>query len=471
MDDNLTNNPVPTNTTAKPILNAIGSFWSEIFDQEEVLNDLLTADLTQNEQTELETLEALAAVSRFDIPLYSRKKWNTIRFTDDQVKAVPNYKLKYNDDFNYGESNLYGETNETELWEVPFEGKLVSASNIVDSPVEPSVFFTEGHDYVISDNKIQFLTDPRIQEFEDGARVVNEEVHISRKLWLVNAEYDFKDLYNRFAYVVDLYSQESTESYRTLVNAFWDTLKSASTGLNFRLGLSAILNIPVIKNKAEIVEDIVKTAESLNIFTDKETYSYPQDSIANVSTGDTVRRGDILIKEVQVIEEKLDSYPSVFPSIEFTPKEITVADLSNSIKFENKLETLTFSTYVDSNNKTWSHVSFPLLGDSSDISAFQDGYQERGRDLGKTLAQSLRTDKGTGQPSENHLTNNVNPMKVVLDKIVLSNSVLVYIDTSKLDFKPGISMLGRIQKILPGHVQVYAALGTDPLKSVQSILR
>jgi hypothetical protein len=236
---------------------------------------------------------------------------------------------------------------------------------------------------------------------------------------------DVEDLYKRFAYAVGQAAQ-STEHYRALVNAIYDTLVLGPSEEVVKSLISAMFGISTCRNDGEVVEEVLSETGALQIITDQEVYTFPSSSTSLVSEGDTLERFQSLVNTVRFVygaENILNELNALSLGSEFIG-----LNLSSELLFENKTVTISAQTET---------AVFEVSGRVSDLNTFWAEVTSRS----SAASTSLRTLLGGAGAS-------VNPLEIALTLLDRAIFVVV-VDMNTVN---GVFPISDIAGLLPPEI-------------------
>jgi hypothetical protein len=333
------------NTLVDVLMSNLGTFWSQTI-SDDLLRLRVSGQSILDDQTILDTAAAIASVSMFELPVFNKKVWQTISFSEAELissKQVP-YKLGDDDIQLGGETPItLGQTRQVDSYRIKLPDKIKTIGYVVDNIFKPELVWTEGVNFKLDSGYIVFSENP----FD---KVKNINVIDNNKictLWLCNLRQDLHDVYNEFGYVLDLYAKASTDNYLTLVQAAFNSLINGSNALALRTYIAAVLGIKTIQNETETVELIQKTAEHLQIVTNKDVYLFAKTATSLVAVGDTVYRGDIVVDTVRIYDSiKLRTGDLPFSFLLISP-HLMQKKLTGALIFKNKSVSTVYTLDAD----------------------------------------------------------------------------------------------------------------------------
>jgi len=424
------------------MLQSVGSFWNSIFsdrDRMETEYDALGELYVQAQQN---FLEAVACLSRIDIPVFHRERWHFIVLKQSELVADETL-LAYGDDAVYGPQPSTGST-----FTYGVQSKNAYAYNLPDTTLadvtgyisnrmlDPSVIFTKGADFVIDRDKqlIKFALDPFENTLFSQRPVYKDNVVVDTELamWVFNGDFDRAYLYNHFGYTIGVQAR-STQAYKDFINAYFNMMARTPTLADVRLMLTALTGVPTVIETQEEVKFIELTDGALEIITDFHVYRFQAAATAIVTVGDIVEQGDELINGVKLIE--LSGSSRDLTSIRaFALDENFLDDiLFANIAFPNVASDLVYLG-PDADGKV--EVRFDVAGFDEDVAHFWQVVHTNGKLAGQTLAEALDTRLTPApeiQPQPQNLPKQINPLKLLVDNLLKYNLYLIYVQTDSID--------------------------------------
>lgn len=448
------------------LLQKLGSFWSEVFEDQAKVSTFLRASAHERRQTYLNFLEAVASVSRFTVPVFHTEYWHllTVKRSDaQQVMSV--YRA---DDLVFGAQTgtipgrptgfiqIFGGEDNPYQTQFYLPDNLKEANFVIQNRViSPSRVFVSGLDYEIDadTNIIKFrsnlFTDETISIrdiYDANGNKTDEEASI----WVYSGSFDLDIVYKQFGYVLGM-RLKSSQFYKDLLNAFWDmhVLGPSVSGLTTMLSASA--GIPTILEPVETVEVVLNEPDSWLIVTDKNAYRLPSGSTPIVAIGDVVHDGDSICNAIQVVELSGNNPDyTTLPQLTIGPKFLS-GDYFGELTFTNAATALTYAG-MDSDNKA--KVTCVLAGFPGDSDAFWDSAHELGKIAGKTPANYFDTRTNpVGEPTELNLPSTINPMEFLLDNFFNTNMFIIHVHSNEFnDAAPGMVVFNYLREVLPPHI-------------------
>lgn len=460
------------------LLQAVGSFWAQIFEDRDRLKLEFDALGALFLQTHINFLEAVDSLSRLEVPVFHTERLFLFKLKKS-ARVTEEGALKYGDGTVYGpqpgtgDKSLYGEVVRERFTYSLGDSQLADVATITNRILDPSLVLTKGVDYTIDrlKNTITFVKEPfdepllaRRPIYGDDNEIADEEV----SLILFNAQFDRKLLFNHFGYVINV-SAPSSQFYKDFINAFWNALNRTLTLEDIRLLLGAITGIPSTIEDGEVVEFIETSRGRLNITTNRNTYRFKDTAVPTVSQGDTLRKGQELVNSLEIVELSGSSRDlSGIKAIALGQEFISNGFFSHLI-FKNEEVPLDFLG-IDSDGRAF--VRFDVGGFQADVDRFWENAQSRGKVQGKTLAELLDTRANPPtdpslppeitQPGPEHLPPTINPLEFVVDNLLKNNLFLIRLIPADIDPEAmGLQFLHTLRRVMPPHTTFLVLMETE----------
>lgn len=454
-------------TQGRDLLIKLGSFWSEIFGDREVLQAHLHSSAQEQAQVHLTFLEAVASVSRFTVPVFHKEDWYLLTFKRSEADATASvYKtgdLVYGPQLGtvtgrpYGFIQKYGDTDR------PDQVRLVLPSTLVDAPVtlqnlvvNPSRVLVKDLDYDIEtrvgSRVIRFRSDPFTDDLIPRRDIVDANgavVDTEIALWIYRGDFDLEYIYTQFGYVLGL-KMTSAQFYKDLLNAIWDSFVLGFSRARLESFLSAISGAPIILEARETVELIRDEGDSTLVVTDSNVYRVPLGGVVLLTEQETYLAGTP-VSDIFQINELSGNNPTydLLPAMAFS-KSLLSGQFLSELFMEDKLAQVEYGG-LDADGKAF--VKFEVSGFPADVEAFWQAVQTRGKAAGATLANLLDTRTNpVGEPGPADLPTQINPLEFMLDNLLRNNLFLLRIKPGAFDpSAPGLSLFNRLREIMPPH--------------------
>jgi hypothetical protein len=448
------------------LLQALGSYWTNIFQDNNKLREHLRSTGQMQGQVYLNTLEVTAYISRLTVPIFHTENWHLITFKrSDSLSLASIYRP---DDLQYGPQDgsnperaagfiqTYAGTDNPGIVELALPDSMVDApATLQNLVIYPSKTWVNGIDYEVDKvaKRIKFRDDPftdpmvpRRDIYDSVGNIVDMEI----ALWVYRGRFDLKDIYSRFGQQIDIVL-DSSEDYKKLVNAMWDMFVLGPAASSMTSYVAALTGVPLVVGPTETVEVVSADAYSQLMITSTKVYRVPFASTITVSVGDTVTAGQPICDAFS-IEELSDANHdySWLPAVGIT-KSLISGPYMAELQFKNTDVALEYLG-LDGDGKAI--VQFEIGGFPGDVEFFWEFVQAAGKLPGqKTLAELL--DKRTnpvGQPGPLNLPLTINPMTFILDNLCKNNLFVIRVKPAAFNpSAPGLSLFSNLRKVIPPH--------------------
>ena len=456
------------------LLVQLGSFWFNIFEDRENLRTHMRSNAHEQMQTYLGFTEAVAAVSRFTVPVFHVENWHLITALESETLAVPS--VYGPDDLVYGPQpgngrpagfvQTYGGADRTNVVQVKLSGNLVNARFTLQNAVTaPTKTWINGIDYDV--DTVRGLLRFRSNPFEDAAVPVRDifdaagnRVDREFALWVYSGEFDLDYVYTQFGYALGV-KLSSAQGYKDLLNALWDMHLLGPSRRDLQLYLAALSGTPTVLNPREVVEVVQVEETSQLIVTDASVYRVPLGATGLPAVGDTIYAGDPLTDAISVSE-----LSGADPDFSI----LSAMSLSSNFMSGNFISELTFRNsrvgvdYVGIDAEGKAEVRFEVNGFPGDVEEFWTAVHAKGKAEGATLANLLDTrENKVGEPGPSNMPALINPMEFALDNFMRNNLFFIKVKLAGFDSNaPGVAMFKELRDIMPPHVTYISMVELAP---------
>ena len=235
--------------TANSLFSMLGTFWNQYFGDSAFIGSLEGGIQDQGAQTYFEFIQRVAAVSRFEIPVFKSQYWYFLTLKQSEQNSGRALVIKYGDtDLAYGDGSIYGGFGKPKDYMFEIDPTLKSALAITNRVTDASLLWMNGTDFEFEDDFIIFKDSPFDNDLIPKRTIVDENgVKVDEEvgLWLYMGQWDIEWVWNQFGFAVQLWL-ESSEAYKEIVNILYDMKMFGCTDLWFRtiLGtMSGVLSI------------------------------------------------------------------------------------------------------------------------------------------------------------------------------------------------------------------------------------
>ena len=482
---------VPSN-----LLAVLGSWWVDEYSGKDQLHAYAQAKAQVEQQTVLDTMELIASLSRFSVPIYHRDNWYPLYLLKSEQNNAQTSLARYDDGSTYGDGTYYDVPTMSPFYAFPKPEGLETASVMMNRFTDPTLILSENVDYLLNDTAIIFRSSPfddaRIAKrpvYKDGQQVDTEAV-----IWIYRGEWDWDTIYRQFAYVLGM-RLKSSQGYRDIMNAVYDATIGGAVRGSVLNALSAMTGVPLVTEAVETVEVITADSDNLLIITDQHVYKFDLTATPIVAVGDTVTKGESLTDTIRVYELNCGATPDTVRSLCLGKGYLSSCFYSDII-FENREVPL----QVDAEHVSgYTKVSWGLGGFPLDVDRFFDELHERGVEeasreiddcettdtitypvnncdeqgtVGRygTLAHLLDTrDTRVGEPTSAHLPRTINPLKFLVENVLRNNACIVQVQASAASNGVGLHNMRLLQKVIPPHTATILMIDVAPQSDAISV--
>lgn len=450
----------------RDMLALLGSFWSRTYSRADQVNSYAEGTALLAAQNHRNILETVAALSRFDVPLYHTELWTPVVLRKSQRNSVLTSIARFDRTTELFNGALVFDTAaEQPFFAYPRPEKLVGAGQILDRLIAPTFALSENVDYAIDQerNAIVFVEDPFEQLallkrgiYENG-QLVDEEI----TLWAFQGQFDYEYVYTQFAYSLGIKLRTSSGAKEFMNAVFSGLVNGGATAADLDLALAAITGVAVAREDGEVVEVLQRDAHGTLIVTDKHVYRFPEDATPVVTIGAQLRAGAALVDSVEIVELTSGIVPETITALALDSGFLS-ACFYGDLVFENKELPLIVDTAHPSG---YTYVRFALGGFPADVARFFDELHARGisealvpvdpcvprRQRRGTLAHVLdeRTNPD-GEPTASNLPATINPLRFIAENVLRNNVFLVRIKGAALgQNRLGLYNMRHLRQLMP----------------------
>ena len=449
---------------SRNLLAILGSFWSRTYTSSDQVSSYAEGTATLVAQNHRNLLEVVAAMSRFDVPLYHTQLWTPIVLRKSQRNSAATNLPRFDRTTElFGGRLVFDTAAEMPYYAYPKPSQLARAANIFDRLTAPKLALAENVDYVLDEERgaLVFVTDP----FESphvikkgiysSAQLVDEEI----TLWAFMGQFDYEYVYNQFAYALGL-RLATSQGAKDLMNAVFSGLvNGGASAADLDLAFSAITGVPLARGH-ETVEVLQRDAYGSLIITDQSVYRFNEDAVPLVIEGQQILPGQALVDALQIIELTDGAPPEDLPALALD-KGFLAACFYGDLLFENKDVPLEVDTAHPSG---YTFVRFALGGFPADVERFFEELHDRGvadaeqptapcdrqRRRG-TLAHMLdRRVQPDSEPTAAQLPATINPLRFIVANLLRNNVFVVRIKSATLgQNRLGLYNMRHLRQLLP----------------------
>ena len=471
--------PAADVTDGQYLYRSLGSFWTQIFRDKNVLKGYTTGMAEELIQSYYELISTIKQYSVKDIELYRKEKWLPLtikksEFNNTPFKFTPNSAVfgqqPSSDLFYAGQLFRFGFSKEAggDVFSFTPNFPLAKFGVIANRVIAPSLVLIPGVDVTTKEGTLYFTTDlfnnSRIPTakiisdfgepvtFKDAQGNTYDEEFII--LWLYMAELDDSALYSNFGVLLDL-QLSTSQSYKDVLKAIFNLYVEGPTVAALTSAFAALAGSPVIIESEESIEDIYIDDYRQYIVTDKNVYKL---GLGQVISPDVARSvvftaGEILSADVSVADSVVDSVwwqRRVQATKLAFSSHVFMANTENQLFFENDYKLITYTGAA--NELADRKLFFPVLGRQEDVQAFQDYINLPSNKAALLSKLSFR---------ENFTSSlTINPVDFVFKNIFKNNTLFVKLDFySEAQLDLFVMLLPLMQTYLPPHVYLLLYIG------------
>jgi hypothetical protein len=411
----------------------VSTFWTQLYGGAGLVRDYLGGCMLTQQQLDSDINELVATISRQTCPLFHRQLWYTVAIYQSQGTPLT---------MPVGGINF------------PWPTYVKEVSRLSNGVSRAEVVMTEGVDYFVDPTAgtIQFIPSPfydarfeQIPVFGTNGQVVDYKI----QLWFTDALIDKSYVYEQFGYVIGAQGP-SSQNYKDFVVAMLDAISGGTSYDTIARAISAIVDLPIVKEVEETVESIEPSGDKLLISTDRHVYTFKLTVTPIVNVGDVVHQNDSLVDAFYIFEPNRGGTPDI-AALTLGPTALLDPSLPGPVTFNNAVTPLV----VIPNVFGYTKLTWALGGLAADVTAFFDLLHTKGIAAGKTLAMCMdaRPQPQPTQPTAANLPTTINPLAFLFQNPLRANAFVVRLKaadfgTNALD----IGMLDFLRKIVPPHV-------------------
>lgn len=291
---------------SKVLISLLGSFWARTYTGIDQIHSHVDATAYAVAQSHRNLLEAVAALSRYDVPLFHEELLYPIVLRRSELNTALTNTVSFDREKGRFDGELvFDAAVDNELFSFPLPDNFVGAANLFNKITFPTVSLAADIDFTVDRAKqaLVFVANPFenpgvIKRAITTGAVQDEEI----TLWAFCGKFDYEYVFNQFAYVLGI-KLRTSQNYKDLINTIFSGLIDGGiTAKNLDAAISAICGIPVVAEAQEVVEVVEYDADGLLIVTDKTAYKFHEDAIPAVGVGSVVRAGDYLVRGFEINE-------------------------------------------------------------------------------------------------------------------------------------------------------------------------
>lgn len=467
MSDNPYVYPETEFTNSTLLFESLGSFWTNVFGDRDLVEKLVAAKSRVERQTYNELVELYDYISRHTSPVFNRRGWIPLTLSESGRMSSTAGSLRYGQpDTHYGDPGInYGSVpfsaeNSPEgvqeevlrhSWIAP--ETLRSFSLIANSPGQASHTLSQGIDYVFENGEIVFnenpLTDPRFEV--DNVLVDGEIADQEVTLWLCDSRHSHRHLYEQWGYVVGL-NRDDSLAYKDYVNTLLDAIVEGTRESHIRQAISTLSGIPLVRGEREVVVAVLRSPELVQVITETEVYLLGPLADVQLSPGDVLRRGQAVSQDLKFLQLSNLNLLEEDESLTIASAEgFLNGDYAGAIVWQNKQVPVVTGRDAVGNIT----VSWELGGWPADVEQFFREANLAGVGRGKTLAEYLDTRRDDDRTGDPVVPATINPFQFFVDNLLGAFASVISVRIGGTGYGGlGFGAAPLLRKIIPPYAAV-----------------
>jgi hypothetical protein len=291
---------------SKVLISLLGSFWARTYTGVDQLRSYVDAGAYTVAQSHRDLLAAVAALSRYEVPLFHEELLYPVVLRRSQLNTAITNTVAFDRERGRFDGTLRFDTAvENELFSFPLPEKFAGAENLFNKITFPTVSLAADVDFTVDATRkaLVFVANP----FDNPAVMrrsvtTNGQQDEELTLWAFCGKFDYEYVFNQFAYALGI-KLKTSQNYKDLINAIFSGLVDGGlSARNLDAAISAICGIPLVAEAQETVEAVEYDSHGLLIATDKSVYKFHEDAVPAVGIGSVVRAGDYLVRGFEINE-------------------------------------------------------------------------------------------------------------------------------------------------------------------------
>ena len=292
---------------SRTLLGLLGSFWARTFTGRDQVESYVRGTAHMANQTYRNLLEVVAALSRYDVPLFHEETIVPVVIKRSDLNSAQTTNTLFDDGtqlFN-GATAFNTAPSNVSFFSFPLPENLAAVGQFFNRITFPTAALLSDVDFAIDRKRsaIIFKENPFnnpafLRRAISTGGAADEEL----TLWGFCGQFDYDLIFNQFAYAVGIKLQTS-QGYKDLVNAIITALVDGGiSAASLDLALAAICGVPVSLEPTEVVEVVNYDATGLFVATDKAVYRFNMDAAPSVAVGQVITAGTQLIRGIDIKE-------------------------------------------------------------------------------------------------------------------------------------------------------------------------
>lgn len=438
--------------TPSLLASVLGTFWTEIYSDQQELDGELTALALPWRQVARDNDALADSLADATFPLLQVNEWHAVTLYESE-RYDPHFAgLRYAQDTSvrFGDNRRFGDTVLTAQFPVPLNG-IYDAPMIFDAVSSPKVCLSQDVDYRVDTSRgVLWLgtnpfADPRWQPvplYDANGNQIDRQL----TLWFWHAGIDQNRLYRRLGYAFGI-APPPTVAGRQLLSTILSALVGGTTQSLLLDFLSLLYDIPVCAADGEVVTAIFTDSRGLVLATDRQVYRAASGSLPVVSVGDVLREGDPLTDGLACTSLTRGVVPPGLTSLALGDG-LLPPDFPGGVAWVDQTVPIVAMMEDGKVRISWS------LGVGGEVERnFWDEVHQRGIAAGKVLAEYLDMRSAPTTPvSPMNLPATINPLRFLLSNLVRGGVLLIRLQAARIGPQAmSPSFLGWTRKIVPPH--------------------
>ena len=386
----------PQPISAGALFLSLGTFWTQMFNERGTLRGLTQGQAQESIQQYFALVEAVAAYSVKDCPVFALEKWLPMIITKSQYNKVPfvfepngatfgtqaeTDQLYAGQVFQFGNPktprpNVFAFTPNTNF------GQFGVMANRI---LTPSAVYTSGTEFYYSGGTVYFNFDifnnplfpktaligdngTQATYIDQSGATQNDEFTV---VWFYCAEIDRNILFDTYGRIFDINKTTSLE-YKVLLEKLMYMHSDGPTVANITSVITSFCGEVPVQEQVEIVEDFFSDGHYNIVVTDCHVYKVPTTTAlrSDMAVGLHLFSGEAVSNTVEYYDNVATPNwwkTQIVPSFA-VGENVLLGNYQSQLGFSNSIELLT----VDWNG----NVHFPVTGSPQDVATFNAGLDQ-----------------------------------------------------------------------------------------------
>lgn len=441
----------PQNDLDRPrkVLGLLGSFWQSTYAGRQLIEDSVRARLEVDKTAQQALREAVASVSRQNVPIWSVRPWYVLQLLQSKMNELAATIWHFDDTdlpaFNALPGFTFDEALSKPYYAFQISTKIVDIPLITNRITDPSLVLVRNVDFwLLRPGLLVFRENPVNNELIARRNVYTDGVvtDVELTFWLFRPQFDERTVYRHFGYVIGS-NLPTSKAAKSIVNHTWDAIVGGTAMTDVQGGFAATADIPLVATESETVTDIDIDNTHKIVATDKNVYVYNSNATITAKVGDKVKLGDSLIREYEASVPNDGTPPQTVTGLTLDAGYLD-AGFDGELTFPNADTAWQFDTA--------GRPYFTVSGHPFDVTLFWETVYANAAAAGTTFGALLQGKYGT-------MPNHVNPLRFLLENIIRGNLTLIHIYADAFgDDAIGALPAGWLRKLVPPHEAVIAII-------------